>query len=63
VFDVYYAKDKILVLLQQVAQKPISFMIEGVSKPIKKKKKSKKPSNQKKLSPKTPTTNSPTTTS
>jgi prepilin-type N-terminal cleavage/methylation domain-containing protein len=62
VFDVYYAKDKILVLLQQVAQKPISFMIEGVSKPIKKKKKSKKPSNQKKPSSKTPTTNSPTTT-
>ena len=46
VFDVYYEKEKILVLLQQKAQEPISFMIQGISKPVKKKekvKKSKKP--------------------
>jgi len=38
VFDVYHQKDKILVLLQQQAKEPISFMIQGVSKPEKKKK-------------------------
>ena len=46
VFDVYHEKEKILVLLQQKAQEPISFMIQGISKPVKKKekvKKSKKP--------------------
>ncbi len=43
VFDVYYEKGKILVLLQQNAQEPISFMIQGISKPVKKKpKKAKK---------------------
>jgi len=41
-FDVYYAKDKILVLLQQKAKEPISFMIQGIEKPKKKKKKKKK---------------------
>ena len=48
IFDVYHEKDKILVLLQQYAKEPISFMIQGVSKPIKKKKKPKKPTKQKK---------------
>jgi len=43
VFDVYYEKEKILVLLQQKAQEPISFMIQGISKPAKKKEKLKKP--------------------
>jgi prepilin-type N-terminal cleavage/methylation domain-containing protein len=38
IFDVYYEKDKILVLLQQYAKEPISFMIQGISKPAKKKK-------------------------
>ena len=38
-FDVYYEKDKILVLLQQKAKEPISFMIQGIEKPKKKKKK------------------------
>ncbi len=38
VFDVYHQKDKILVLLQQQAKEPISFMVQGVSKPEKKKK-------------------------
>jgi prepilin-type N-terminal cleavage/methylation domain-containing protein len=42
IFDVYYQKDKILVLLQQTAQEPISFMIQGITKPMKKKKKPKK---------------------
>jgi len=37
VFDVYHQKDKILVLLQQQAKEPISFMIQGLSKPEKKK--------------------------
>jgi len=48
IFDVYHEKDKILVLLQQKAKEPISFMIQGVSKPVKKKKKSKKTTKQKK---------------
>lgn len=47
-FDVYYAKDKILVLLQQKAKEPISFMIQGIEKPKKKKKKKKKPLKRKK---------------
>jgi len=42
VFDVYHQKDKILVLLQQQAKEPISFMVQGVAKPEKKKKKKKK---------------------
>jgi len=42
-FDLYHKKDKILVLLQQKAKEPISFMIQGIEKPKKKKKKKKKP--------------------
>ncbi len=42
IFDVYHQKDKILVLLQQENKEPITFMIQGVSKPVKKKKKAKK---------------------
>jgi len=38
-FDVYHQKDKILVLLQQQSKEPISFMVQGISKPEKKKKK------------------------
>ena len=41
-FDLYYQKDKILVLLQEKAKEPISFMIQGVTKPQKKKKKKRK---------------------
>lgn len=54
VFDVYHQKDKILVLLQQQAKEPISFMIQGVSKPEKKKKKkkTKKPKKKKPVPPK-----------
>jgi len=46
IFDVYYNKDKLLVLLKQKAQKPITFMIQGIEKP--KKKKKKKPKKTKK---------------
>ena len=54
VFDVYHQKDKILVLLQQQAKEPISFMVQGVSKPEKKKKKkkTKKPKKKKPVPPK-----------
>ena len=55
VFDVYHQKDKILVLLQQQAKEPISFMVQGVSKPAKKKKeKKKKKKKTKKLKNKNP---------
>lgn len=37
VFDVYHEKDKILVLIQQQGKEPISFMIQGITKPGKKK--------------------------
>jgi prepilin-type N-terminal cleavage/methylation domain-containing protein len=47
-FDVYYKKDKILVLLQQKTQEPISFMIQGITRPAKKKK-IKKSRNSKKV--------------
>ena len=40
-FDVYYEKDKILVLLQGKSKEPISFMVQGVEKPKVKKKKKK----------------------
>jgi len=38
-FDVYHSKDKVLVLIQQAKKEPISFMVQGISKPQKKKKK------------------------
>ena len=41
-FDVYHSKDKVLVLMQQAKKEPISFMVQGVTKPVKKKKKKKK---------------------
>jgi len=42
-FDVYHKKDKVLVLLKQQGKEPISFMIQGITKPsTKKKKKTKK---------------------
>ncbi|HSR73834.1 MAG TPA: prepilin-type N-terminal cleavage/methylation domain-containing protein, partial [Sulfurovum sp.] len=37
VFDVYHEKDKVLVLMQQKGQEPISFMLQGVAKPVAKK--------------------------
>ena len=51
IFDVYYKKDKILVLLKQKAQKPITFMIQGIEKPKKKKKKKPKKTKKKKKRP------------
>ena len=38
VFDVYHEKDKILVLIQQKGEEPISFMVQGITKAVKKKK-------------------------
>jgi len=35
-FDVYHEKDKLLVLMQQKAKEPISFMLQGITKPVKK---------------------------
>jgi len=37
VFDVYHEKDKVLVLMQQKGQEPISFMIQGIANPAQKK--------------------------
>lgn len=37
VFDLYHEKDKILVLIQQHGKEPISFMLQGITKPEKKK--------------------------
>ncbi|MDQ7047105.1 MAG: prepilin-type N-terminal cleavage/methylation domain-containing protein [Sulfurovum sp.] len=42
-FDVYHEKDKVLVLLQQEGKEPITFMVQGVTKPKKKKKQIVKP--------------------
>jgi len=50
-FDVYHVKDKILVLLQQAKKEPVSFMVQGVSKPKKKKKPKKKVQKKKKSAP------------
>lgn len=41
-FDVYHEKDKILVLIQQKGQEPISFMVQGITKAVKKKKPTEK---------------------
>lgn len=38
IFDVYHEKDKVLVLIQQKEKEPISFMLQGVSKPVPKQK-------------------------
>lgn len=42
-FDVYHEKDKVLVLIKQHAQEPISFMLQGISKSQPKKKTTTKP--------------------
>ena len=55
IFDVYYKKDKLLALLKQKAQKPITFMIQGIEKPKKKKKKKPKKTKKKKKRPSTET--------
>ena len=58
IFDVYHEKDKILVLIQQQGKEPISFMLQGISKPEKKKKK-KKPASKTAVEPKTETPQAP----
>ena len=58
IFDVYHEKDKILVLIQQQGKEPISFMLQGITKPEKKKekkKKKKKPASKTAVEPKTET--------
>ena len=42
-FDVYHQKDKVLVFLKQKGQEPITFMVQGVTKPVPKKVVKKKP--------------------
>ena len=42
-FDVYHQKDKVLVFIKQKGEKPITFMVQGVTKPVVKKVKKKKP--------------------
>ena len=42
VFDVYHEKDKVLVLLQQQGKEPVSFMLQGITKTVPKKKTAKK---------------------
>jgi len=37
IFDIYHEKDKILVLIKQEGKEPISFMLQGITKPVKKK--------------------------
>ena len=59
-FDVYHKKDKVLVFLKQTGKEPITFMIQGISKPVpkkkvKKKKPQKKPNKVKVKTPGKPT--------
>ena len=42
VFDLYHEKDKILVLIQQKEKEPITFMLQGITKPSIKKKTAEK---------------------
>lgn len=37
IFDLYHEKDKILVLMKQEGKEPISFMLQGITMPVKKK--------------------------
>jgi len=34
IFDVYQQKDKVLVLIQQKGEEPISFMVQGITNPV-----------------------------
>jgi hypothetical protein len=56
-FDVYHEKDKILVLIQQKGKEPISFMLQGITKAVKKKKATEKTTIK---TPATPVSNTPT---
>ena len=54
IFDVYHEKDKLLVLIQQKGKEPISFMLQGITKPVKKKpvvKPKAKPASKPKVKP------------
>ncbi|MCF6206730.1 MAG: prepilin-type N-terminal cleavage/methylation domain-containing protein [Sulfurovum sp.] len=42
-FDLYWEKDKALVMLQQKGKEPVAFMVQGITKPKPKKKQGKKP--------------------
>jgi prepilin-type N-terminal cleavage/methylation domain-containing protein len=61
-FDIYWQKGEVLVLLQQAEKEPVVFMVEGITKPKPKKKKRKKPT-PKKASVKTTTDTNTTTPS
>jgi len=37
IFDIYHEKDKILVLMKQEGKEPITFMLQGITRPVKKK--------------------------
>jgi prepilin-type N-terminal cleavage/methylation domain-containing protein len=50
-FDVYYQKEKVLVLIQQKGKESISFMVQGISKPKPPKKKLKVPNNKRTAPP------------
>jgi len=45
IFDVYHQKDKVLVIIKQSKEEAITFLIQGVSKPVKKKPKKLKKNN------------------
>ena len=51
IFDVYHEKDKVLVLIQQKKQEPITFMVQGITKPVVKKKKVKKKTQTNRIKP------------
>jgi hypothetical protein len=42
IFDVYHEKDKVLVLIQQQGKEPVSFMLQGITKTVPKKKTTEK---------------------
>ena len=60
IFDIYHEKDKIIAVIVQKDKEPITFMVQGITKPLKKKKKKPtKPKGNKK--PRTTTTPTSTT--
>lgn len=62
IFDIYHEKDKIIAVIVQKDKEPITFMVQGITKPVKKKKKKPtKPKGNKKPRTTTPTTTTSTT--